>query len=88
MGLWLPDQASYLADLTHPLAKREDEAYRQELGLRYGEPMSERQRRELDRRVVAKYGGKYPPPGRAHWLLQAYDILDAQDERVKNKTAG
>ena len=85
------DGARYLADLSHPLARQEHEAFRREAGLRYDEPLTNRHRRELDRRIVAKHGKAFPPPPRAVWALLTYDIQDAEEDRqkrAKSKTAG
>lgn len=59
MELWLPDGASYLADLRHPLARRELEVLQKAQGLPYNHTMSDRERREFDRRMIRKYGGAF-----------------------------
>ena len=82
MSLWIGDEVAaknntrFLTDLTHPLIRRELEQRCSELGLRYDSPMTESQRRNFDRAMVAKYGERYPPPARTPWLLMIWDMLE------------
>lgn len=85
MELWLPDGASYLADLRHPLARRELEVLQKAQGLPYNHTMSDRERREFDRRMIRKYGRRFPPPERTPWALLAYDCLDRMENMAQKK---
>lgn len=78
MGLWIDDTvgATFLTDPTHPLIRREMERRQRELGLRCDSPMTDKQRRDFDRAMVAKYGERYPPPARTPWLLMIWDMLE------------
>ena len=82
MSLWIGDEVAvknntrFLTDLTHPLIRREYEQRCSELGLRCDAPLTEQQRRDFDRAMVAKYGERYPPPGRTPWLLMIWDMLE------------
>lgn len=87
-GLWTGDGALYLADLRHPTVAAHYRERKQELGLRYDEEMPPRERRQFDRDMIRTYGFSCPPPARAEWALQVYDIMDAEEERAaRNRRA-
>lgn len=75
-SMWLPNTAIYIANLQHDIIREEYNAFRRVLGIRHGDPMSDRQRRDFDRLMVKKYAKKETPPERTRFVLQGYDILD------------
>lgn len=78
MNIWRDDTdgPTFLTNLQHPLIRREYDQRSRELGLAYSSAMSEQQRRDFDRAMVAKYGERYPPPARTPWLLMIWDMLE------------
>lgn len=81
MGLWVESDRNprYITDRTHPIIRREYEKRVKELGLRYGEEMTVRQRRDFDRDMVERYSRAFPVPGYAVWLLRIWEFLPAED---------
>lgn len=84
-GIWADDTAIYLTDMRHPVIRREWEQRQIRLGRLPSAAVDLRERRRFDREMVAKYGEICPPPARTEWQLQAYDILDAQEERAQRE---
>lgn len=80
MGLWIEDRVPrYITDRTHPIIRREYEKRVKELGLRYGEEMTVRQRRNFDRDMVERYYHAFPVPGYVWWLLKAWEFIPTED---------
>ena len=81
-SIWLSDDYAaknnvrFLTDPTHPLIRREMEQQQRELGLRCDSALSEAQRRDFDRAMVAKYGDRYPPPARTQWVLLGWEVVE------------
>ena len=77
--LWSNDGARYLTNMKNELIRMEYDKRLRELGhTRYNEIMTERERRQFDRDMIAKYGEACPPPGRAEWLLKVWDFTPDQ----------
>lgn len=87
-GLWASDDSRFLTDLRHPVIAAEYRRRLIEAGARYDGWLSDRQRRQFDRDMVRKYAAACPPPPRARWHLQIYDILDAAEDMAARKTGG
>ena len=80
-GIWADDTATYLTDLRHPVMREEWTRWQLDKGRRYNSPLSsERERRDFDRAMVAKYNEQCPPPPRTPWQLMAYGILDGKED--------
>ena len=86
-GIWADDTANYLTDMRHPVIRQEWNRRQLRLGRYPADAVSERERRQFDREMVAKYGEICPPPARSEWHLKIYDILDAQEERAEREKA-
>lgn len=85
-GIWADDSATYLTDLRHPVLREEWTRWQFQRNRRYDSPMSdERERRDFDRAMVAKYAEDCPPPPRTPWQLMAYTILDQKEEREERQ---
>ena len=82
-GIWADDTATYLADMRHPVIRREWEERQLRLGRLPMAAEELRERRQFDREMIAKYGDLCPPPARTEWHLKTYDILDAQEKRAE-----
>lgn len=73
-SLWSPDGSLYLTNLINRTMREEYEGRLREMGKRYGEPMTEAERRQFDRDMLEKYRGQEPPPGRAEWVLKTWEF--------------
>jgi hypothetical protein len=72
----MKNNATYLTDMTHPLVRSERERFLAGLGLRYDTPMTEQQRRDFDRVMLAKYSKRFPPPPRTQWVLLGWAVVE------------
>ena len=78
-GIWADDTAFYLTDLRHPLMRQEWVRWQLSRGRRYDSPMPDRERRDFDRVMLAKYGEQCPPPPRTAFQLVVFDIYDRKE---------
>ena len=84
-GMWREEPVPYLVDMRHPVVREEWDDRQLSRGRFPWEPEPERERRQFDREMVAKYGKIYPPPPRAKWVLATHGIIDQQEERARRK---
>lgn len=73
-ALWAGKDGLYITNLQNETIRAEYDQRRRELSKRHDEALTDRERVQFDRDMVAKYGLEYPPPGWVEWRLKIWEF--------------
>ncbi len=73
-ALWAGMDGLFISNLQNDTIRAEYAQRQRELGKRYDEALTNPERVQFDRDMVAKYGLEYPLPGWAEWRLKTWEF--------------
>ena len=73
-ALWAGMDGLFVTNMSNDTIRAEYAQRQRELGKRYDDALTNPERVQFDRDMVAKYGPEYPLPGWAEWRLKTWEF--------------